>query len=291
MEELGQFLKEARLKKGVTIEEASSDTRLIVKYIEAIEAGDISKFKDDLGYLKFFLKAYCEYLGVDYHSIKKQVEDEINTYTLNFTSSSLPRYEDIAQKPQQATRKRSEYNYGKRNKRKKLDFSFMSLIAIITIIVFALLFTFSAYILPMLNEDQKPADPKPPITTVDPDEEKEEEEVKEEETKLEITMVSPTEYEIKNFSLEEPTLVQVNFGSSAWFEARLNGQILAEPKSQIYQVGDQIMYEQVIEPNTQIDIRLGYFANNEILVNDQKIELDPSVAQFNGAQTVKLIFR
>ncbi len=63
MEEIGKLLKEKRLELGLTIEEVSEKTRLTQKHIKALEEGDISFFHDDLSYLRFFVKSYCEVFG------------------------------------------------------------------------------------------------------------------------------------------------------------------------------------------------------------------------------------
>ncbi len=59
----GLILKEARLAKNISLEEASKHTRIHVNILRSIESDDVKS----LGavYAKSFLKLYAEYLGVD----------------------------------------------------------------------------------------------------------------------------------------------------------------------------------------------------------------------------------
>ncbi len=71
MDKIGSLLKQKRLEKGLTIEAVSEKTRLTIKHLKAIEEGDISYFRDDLSYLRFFLKAYCNALELDFEENKE----------------------------------------------------------------------------------------------------------------------------------------------------------------------------------------------------------------------------
>ncbi|MDE6195628.1 MAG: helix-turn-helix domain-containing protein, partial [Erysipelotrichaceae bacterium] len=70
MKKIGLLLKQRREELGLSIEEVSHRTRLTIKYIKAIEEGDISYFKDDLSYLRFFLRSYCETIDLDFCELK-----------------------------------------------------------------------------------------------------------------------------------------------------------------------------------------------------------------------------
>ena len=76
MESLGNKLKEAREAKSLTFENASRDTNISSKFLEALEREDYSPFPGE-PYVLGFLKNYGEYLGLDpeellslYRSIK-----------------------------------------------------------------------------------------------------------------------------------------------------------------------------------------------------------------------------
>ncbi len=81
MKEIGERLKETRESIGVTIEEASEDLKIRVSQIENIENGNMSAFKDVFS-LKYFIRDYSKYLGLDY----EEMVDEYNEYLFDYTS-------------------------------------------------------------------------------------------------------------------------------------------------------------------------------------------------------------
>ncbi len=81
MKEIGEKLKETRESIGVTIEEASEDLKIRISQIENIENGNMSAFKDVFS-LKYFIRDYSKYLGLDY----EEMVDEYNEYLFDYTS-------------------------------------------------------------------------------------------------------------------------------------------------------------------------------------------------------------
>jgi len=81
LKELGQKLKEAREKHGISIEEAAGDLNLRNSQLENIEDGNIKAFKD-VFYLKYFIRDYAKYLGLDY----EKLVDEFNDFLFDYTS-------------------------------------------------------------------------------------------------------------------------------------------------------------------------------------------------------------
>lgn len=77
---LGEQLKNFRSDGRVTLNEVSRETKVPVKYIEMIEEGKYDKLPPDV-YVKGFLKAYAEFLGVDPRKIISlyQREKDIKT--------------------------------------------------------------------------------------------------------------------------------------------------------------------------------------------------------------------
>ena len=63
MKTSGARLKEVRLKKGLTLEEAHKKTKIHTNILKAIEEGELAHMSPV--YIKGFLKIYCHYLGVD----------------------------------------------------------------------------------------------------------------------------------------------------------------------------------------------------------------------------------
>ena len=81
VKEIGQALKEQRESIGVSIEEAAADLKLRVSQIEDLEAGNKDAF-DDIFYLKYFIRDYAKYLGMN----SENMIDEFNEYLFDCTS-------------------------------------------------------------------------------------------------------------------------------------------------------------------------------------------------------------
>lgn len=81
MKEIGEKLKEARENMGISIDEVSSDLNVPNNQIENIESGNMEVFKD-IFYLKYFIRDYAKYLGLN----KEDLVDEFNEYLFDYTS-------------------------------------------------------------------------------------------------------------------------------------------------------------------------------------------------------------
>ena len=61
---IGPVLREARLRQGKSIEEASRETRIRSEYLQALERENYETFEGDV-YIRGFLRTYSAYLGLD----------------------------------------------------------------------------------------------------------------------------------------------------------------------------------------------------------------------------------
>ncbi|GAB6931427.1 helix-turn-helix domain-containing protein [Paenibacillus sp. JCM 10914] len=64
MSELGQQLREARLQKGMSLDDVQEMTKIRKRYLEAIEAGDYKVLPGSF-YVRAFIKTYAEAVGID----------------------------------------------------------------------------------------------------------------------------------------------------------------------------------------------------------------------------------
>lgn len=81
MKEIGLSLKTKREENGVTVEEAAEDLKLRPSQIISIEDGKIEDFKD-VFYLKYFIRDYAKYLGMD----GNKLVDQFNEFLFDYTS-------------------------------------------------------------------------------------------------------------------------------------------------------------------------------------------------------------
>ena len=81
MKNIGLKLKEKRIQNGLSIDEVAEDLKLRPSQIESIEEGRKDDFKD-IFYLKYFIRDYAQYLGLD----SDKMLDEFNEYLFDETS-------------------------------------------------------------------------------------------------------------------------------------------------------------------------------------------------------------
>ncbi len=81
MNEIGEKLREARESHGVSIEEAAEDLKIRPTQLKNLEDGNISEFKD-IFYVKFFVRDYAKYLGLD----GDKILDDFNEFLFDYTS-------------------------------------------------------------------------------------------------------------------------------------------------------------------------------------------------------------
>ena len=81
MKNIGIKLKDKREENGLSIEEVAEDLKMRPSQISSIEEGKSEDFKD-VFYLKYFIRDYAKYLGLD----SEKILDEFNEYLFDMTS-------------------------------------------------------------------------------------------------------------------------------------------------------------------------------------------------------------
>ena len=81
MKNIGLKLNDKREENGLSIEEVAEDLKMRPSQISSIEEGKTEDFKD-VFYLKYFIRDYAKYLGLD----SERILDEFNEYLFDMTS-------------------------------------------------------------------------------------------------------------------------------------------------------------------------------------------------------------
>jgi len=96
VESLGEKLKTAREEKGLSLDDAGKDTKISIRYLEALEKEDFSGFPGE-AYITGFIRNYGTYLDLDvqellslYYALKIQ-EEPIPEQLLRKTPQVLPK--------------------------------------------------------------------------------------------------------------------------------------------------------------------------------------------------------
>lgn len=314
MDKIGNLLKQKRLEKGLTIEAVSEKTRLTIKHLKAIEEGDISYFRDDLSYLRFFLKAYCNALDLDFEEIKGELQDSIDDYTTSFTKEALKEHAQIERgiaKTNEKMRKndQSEERKPKRQKPKrvkkhrKIDVSLVSFLAIIVVIVIGLIFAFVMWFQGNQQTDDD-VNKRPPIATKDDNVQDNDGKddnvtvkppvVDEPIEKKEMTISKPTEedgkavYQIENVEAGEEIDIEVTFASDSSFRVLVNDKELSDPPSRGIQSRKTVLHiREKAEADKKILLAFGFMLNNSIKVNGKQLEIPASLSAKQGTALIE----
>ena len=137
MKDIGAKLKEARESVDIPIDEAASDLKVAKSQIENIEAGNLEAFQD-IFYLKYFIRDYAKYLGLNYD----ELVDEFNEYLFDYTSKiSLTEIEEANSKEEKKDKIRSPYTNDYYHKHSYLKI-ILIVLGLLVVIGAALIFLF-----------------------------------------------------------------------------------------------------------------------------------------------------
>lgn len=75
-----QILKQRRLDLKLSIQDVSNQTRLAPEYIQAIEENQLDIFANDFSFVRYFVQAYCQAIGVNWQAIQLEVDQTIKYY-------------------------------------------------------------------------------------------------------------------------------------------------------------------------------------------------------------------
>lgn len=285
MTEIGSVLKEARLAKGMSLDELQDATKIQKRYLIGIEEGNYSMMPGQF-YVRAFIKQYAEAVGLQPEELFEQFKSEIPS----------PLNEDI---PEKLSRVQSRKNIAPGNS-KLFDILPKILIIVFIIGAFAVFYYFfqqkDSGKSPQQTDDQiqneqvnveesenftKDNEKDSDKNTEDIDEEEnKEEEVVPETKKQEITVAesggTKTVYELKNADKFELKVVSTG---ETWVNVKngkgvslFQGTLKSKQPNNDSQTID-------FSNETEAVITIGRSTETEIYVNDEKIDFAISPAQ------------
>ena len=286
LEHIGAILKERRLELKFSLEDMSEKTKLSVVQLEAIEAGNIKLFEDDLSYLSYFVRYYSNALGIDYNDIRGQLDDSIMAYTDSISVSKVQQKEAMSERVLHTTKKGSKA-------RKSVDFSSIGLFAITILIVIALIFTVWKVVIPSIQSnksDELPIVNLPKDEVETPEEEPEAPVVEEPvATKLVVKEVDPLLYEISGWKENEDIKINLEFHNQAWVRFIEDGAYLGAPAEGIYEKDDNALVILKAKKGKELSVNVGYFAGNVFTLNGEAIPVNPEIADSPGAYVINFV--
>ena len=134
MKEIGLILRQKREDNGVSLEEAANDLQMRVSQLNSIEEGNIKSFKDVFS-LKYFIRDYAKYLGLD----GEEMLDAFNEYLFEETSKiSLEEIEEAKRKKEESERNMkilSPYTLTRKDKRIRKVIVFVAIVLVIVLVI------------------------------------------------------------------------------------------------------------------------------------------------------------
>lgn len=302
MKEIGKFLKDTRKKQGLTKEDISNKTKMNISIIKNIEDGNIEFFSNDLTYLRYYIRSYSNSINVDFDSLEEEIEKATLTYTQSMETLEKDKIEQLNESIKykrnivEPTSPLSSVS----QKSKNIDWTLVSLISIVTLIVAFLMYSVAVNL-----TSEKPDKKEPPIVDVDKDKdkkpnEKEDDDVIEPELKeINITQENANTYLISNWQAQEDFSIKTIFNSATWTQIKVNEQVINIPEedanNKTFLPGEELVIkdkyilngeENAFKAGDIISIRFGIMNGNEFMINNEEYTLDESIASLLGPTDV-----
>lgn len=133
MKEIGLKLRLKREENGVSLEEAADDLKIRVSQLSSIEEGRKEDFKDVFS-LKYFIRDYAKYLGLDGEAIL----DSFNEYLFEETSKiSLEEIEEarkLKEEKEKDMKILSPYTVTSKDRKRLYIFAIVAIILVVVAI-------------------------------------------------------------------------------------------------------------------------------------------------------------
>lgn len=279
MLEIGKSLKERREELGFSLKQMSEKTRVPANKLQAIENGDIKYFENDLTYLKFYVRYYCNALHLDFELYRNDLDLALDEHSNTTKMLKINEVNEIHDRVKE--RKLSNTLSRKR----KIDISFVSFVTSIILLIITLILVFIFLILPNLNKTVEPTINNNDIPTPIEEINEEDTEVIEVPQVLTVTQIDSVNYEISGFSASQELAMIINFKSNAYVRIKVDGDTAVNLPSKLYNVGSTLDFKFNASNDSVLEVYIGWMNGNTITINDIVVPIEESIAGKNGSVT------
>jgi len=289
VDNLGEYLRQQRKAKKLTIEELSQKTKISVAVLRDIENGKFDRYKGEEAYVKMYLKKITNVLNMDTESVTQQyleLTQAIKLEDLKEAKTDNHHNEDIVKKgkkfafesPQYA-RKPSVYE----------DKSHVKIVRTIIILVLVCLVIMVIWYGVYMTRSQTPEPnfkPNNPTSVegVDPNESKEEPKDPEQDQnkpvqkEISFTRTEKLHYTIKLPEDMKTFTFKIEYGNRSWGALKVNDQSYNDEEAgiydHIYEKGDVIELSLTVADFNSLSLRNGYNIGHHYYINDQEIAIE-----------------
>lgn len=281
---IGTLLKARREELGFTLIQMSEKTKVPLIKLQAIEDDNIAYFKDELTYLKFYVRYYFNALHLNFEDYKELFNSTIETYTETAQLVKTQEMRDLHQRVASGANKQLNKSNTRVKKRPRKairsDLAFISMIVVGLLIVLSLLFVFFQSILPILTQD--PGDkvvivvPEPIDHNDDPKEEPEDPVVfTVVKTNLRDKNGQLTIYDVSGYTEGDTVTIEVEVVStSSWVSSKVDGVTTVNPPRRDYLRGEIYTLIVTAKAGSEIEVYIGNINRQTLRINGRVVEKD-----------------
>ena len=283
MKEISEILKQHRINANLSLEDMSEKTKIQMPYLIAIEDGDIDKFKNDISYLKYYIRFYCRVIDYDFELIREKLDLSID----EFSQTMIIKKIDDDKQRQNAINRQLNYSKEKNKVTKKVakkgkDYSFISLFVMVIIVVICIMFFVFNVFFKSDNEIKPPVIVPTPTTTPV---------VEVEDLPISIVENDATTYIVNDYNVKENISIKVNFNNDTWIRVYYDDVVTNNPVSKVYNSGE--VMEILITPvnDMKITIHFGIVKGNEIYINEELVVLNEQIKDLASGQKIDFVLK
>lgn len=297
MKNVGSRLKEQREEVGFTLEEMSAKTKITVPQLRALEEGDLNYFKEDISYVPYFVRFYAQALYLDYDTLRADVElaikDLHHTQKLNIIKQNKQTEENVKKR---VSNQKSDYFSGvlRPAGKRKVDYSLLSLLVFVILLLITLLVVFFVYVLPMINDSSlQNQDNK--IVGLPENPNDVEQKPNEDDTDIPfisnavVTQINSVNYDITGYAENEEILFSVTFARDVWMKVYIDGVATDNPLSKTYKKDEVMELRLLAKDDTNVMLHFGNLKDNVLRINNEQVVWDTSIA--NWLRGIRINFR
>jgi hypothetical protein len=285
---IGTLLKTRREELGFSLSQMSEKTKVPLHKLQAIEDDNIAYFKDEITYLKFYVRYYFNALHLNFEDYKDLFNTSVESYT---ETAQLVKTQEMRELHERiASGANKQLNKSTRNLKKRprqalrSDLAFISMIVIGLLIVLALLFVFFQSVLPILAQTKGDqlviVIPDPIEHEKDPIEEPDDEP----EEPIVFSVVKTTDldkfgqmsiYEVSGFTEGDAVTIEVEVrASKSWVSSKVDGVSTVNPPRRDYLRGE--IYTLIVAAQTgrEIEVYIGNLNRQILRINGTVITMD-----------------
>jgi cytoskeletal protein RodZ len=289
---IGSLLKARREELGFSLSQMSEKTKVPLHKLQAIEDDNIAYFKDEITYLKFYVRYYFNALHLNFEEYKDQYNASVDHYTesaqLVKTQEMRELHQRVATGANARLPKKAPVTRKQLKKPMWSDLAFISMIVIGLVVVLALLFIFFQTVLPLLSKAQDNQQvivvPDPIDHETDPVDDPDD---PDEPVVFTVTKTSQvdkngqlTNYEVTGYTEGDTVTIEVEIKSAAsWVSSKVDGISTVNPPRRDYVRGEIYTLIVTAQLDRTIEIYIGNLKSQILRINGSVIEMDPQLLE------------